>query len=164
MIRTAYIAALAFAAGAVGGTAVTYRLMSGAAARAELQDVRAADTAARTERGRQRVVAQQFEASRDLIDKDHKEAADALQPYLEARPDLRAIDLGPEWLCLVAVADGRACGPAPGGADRAVPGAADARPDAGPDAAGVPGHAPAVPAVRSATGSAERSHKPASNE
>ncbi len=164
MIRVAYVAGFAFLGGLISGGAITHKLMSGAAARAELQDVQQADTAARIERGRQREVAEQFETAREVIDQQHKEAADALHPYLDARPDLRAIDLGSEWLCLVAQADGRSCRPATGRADSAVPGAAAARSDAGADPARVPGDAPSVPAVRGAAGGADAGSESGSGE
>ncbi len=113
--------AAAFLAGAMFGGYTTHKFTS---TFRTAQAVRQADkkVAVRAaEAIRREVIADQHEADREAIDRQTEATGDELERYLRARTDVRDLDLGAEWLCIIDRTAGRAAPRCPSELAAAVP-------------------------------------------
>lgn len=107
-------------------------------------------------------IADSHAAVTEAIDEEREDQDASLKQYLEHRPDVAALDLGPEWLCLADRAAGIAAPRCPDEPAARLPEAASATRQQRPgDPAGVPASAEAVPDLRGSAREARPSDHPA---
>jgi len=114
--------------GAVGG----HKYATGQEAKQEVRALKTEVVARDKESARREVAATAHEADREQIDADNARASDEIDNYLQQRADLRAIDLGTDWLCIIDKAAGVAAPRCAGQPAAGLPGATGAggfRPD-----------------------------------
>lgn len=88
--------------GAIGG----HKYATGQEAKQEVRALKTEVLARDKASARREVAASAHEADREQIDADNARASDEVDNYLQQRADLRAIDLGTDWLCIIDTAAG----------------------------------------------------------
>lgn len=117
---------LAFFIGALIGGYTTQKFLSTFREAQTLRQDRANLTSRTAEATRREGVAASHEVDRESIDLRTEETGHELESYLDDRADVRALDLGPEWLCIADRAAGRAAPRCPSEPAAAVPGTGSA--------------------------------------